>query len=338
MIVRSQPFPHRVLALAATMLCASACSARATTFDPHDPHSPLRLVRTVALPNVRGRIDHLALDESTNQLFVAEIGNGTVDALDLASGRVSGRIAGLREPQGVAWLPAQEELAVACGDGLVRFFRRGDWREVARVSLGDDADNVRIDPRNGHLVVGYGSGGLAIIDPSTHQILGRVSLGGHPEAFEIDGAKVFVNLPGKRSIAVADLDRGRVLSTLPTGILGGNYPMALNPAGSTIAVAFRFPATVSVIDVATGRMSFSVSSCRDADDIYFAAGRLAVVCGQGAVDLVSLGAGHAVDRVTTAPGARTGLLSADGRSLYVAAPARGTSAQLWQLTFATPIQ
>ena len=28
-----------------------------------------------------------------------------------------------------------------------------------------DADNIRIDPRNGDIVVGYGDGGLAIIDP-----------------------------------------------------------------------------------------------------------------------------------------------------------------------------
>lgn len=330
-IIQAMPSWRPAASIAAVALCLGACSASARTFDAHDPHSPLQLVRTIALPGVRGRIDHMSLDASTNHLFVAELGNGTVDDVDLAAGKVAGRISGLREPQGIAWLAARRELAVACGDGLVRFFRREDWREVARISLGDDADNVRIDPRNGHLIVGYGSGGLAVIDPASHRIVGRVPLNGHPEAFAIKGARVFVNVPGRHSLVIADLDLGRSVSTVPIGMRAGNYPMALNAQGSELAVAFRFPASVSVIDTAAGTTSFSVASCGDADDLYFVGGELAVVCGQGVVDLVNLEAGHSIDRVTTSPGARTGLLSSDGKTLFIAVPNRGSTAQLWEL-------
>jgi hypothetical protein len=82
----------------------------------------LELERTIALPRVSGRIDHLAVDVPHQRLFVAELGNGSVDRIDLASGETR-RIAGLKEPQGLAYLPSRNGLVVASGgDGTVRFF------------------------------------------------------------------------------------------------------------------------------------------------------------------------------------------------------------------------
>ena len=36
---------------------------------------------------------------------------------------------------------------------------------IRAIVLGDDADNLRVDPRTGQVVVGYGSGALAIVEP-----------------------------------------------------------------------------------------------------------------------------------------------------------------------------
>src|SRR3954468_167510 len=138
-------------------LVASACGA-APSVPATDPRSPLRLERRIDLPDVKGRIDHLALDEERRRLFVAEYGNGSVDEVDLAAGRVIGRISGLHEPQGIAYLKATQQIVVASGDGSLRFYAAADRREVARLELGDDADNIAVDARNGHVVVGYGGG------------------------------------------------------------------------------------------------------------------------------------------------------------------------------------
>lgn len=158
--------------------------------QPTDPHSPLLLERTIVLPDTKGRTDHLTVDLVGHRLFVAEIANGTVDEIDLEAGKVVGRIAGLSEPQGAAWLPAERELVVACGDGFVHFYGI-DRRELARIDLGDDADNVRVDPRNGHVLAGYGKGGLATIDPVHHALLGRLTLPSHPEGFRLFGARLY---------------------------------------------------------------------------------------------------------------------------------------------------
>ena len=150
-----------------------------------EPPAPLVLERTIALKGVTGRIDHLAVDLARKRLFVAELGNGTVDVIDLAAGNVIRRIEGLKEPQGLAYAPAADILAVAsAGDGSVRLFRGAELSPAGTVDLGDDADNIRLDARTGNLVVGYGSGGLAVIDPAKASLLSRIPLPAHPEGFQ----------------------------------------------------------------------------------------------------------------------------------------------------------
>lgn len=310
-----------------------SCSADAETFDPRDQRSPLHLVRSIAVPNVRGRIDHMALDAQGNHLFIAEYGNGSVDEVDLNSGAVVGRISGLHEPQGVAWLPNQQEIAVTSADGRLNFYRGSDRHQVAVVRLGDDADNVRVDARNGDLIVGYGSGALAVIDPATHQMIRELPLSAHPEAFELLGSRVFVNVPDAHQIVIGDLDQGRVSAALSTGTHFGNFPMATDASGSRVALAYRVPATLSVMDPHSGEGIFSAGTCGDADDLYFHGDELVVVCGSGAIELVDSRGAHRKITVTTYPGARTGLLDPTGKRFFVAVPAGKAPAAIWELSF-----
>ncbi|SCW94514.1 hypothetical protein SAMN02927924_04518 [Sphingobium faniae] len=290
-----------------------------------DPRAPLVLERTIPLPDTKGRIDHLAADPVGHRLFVAEIANGTVDEIDLEAGKVVGRIAGLTEPQGVAWLPAQRELVVACGDGSVHFYDT-DRRELARIDLGNDADNVRVDPRNGHVLVGYGKGGLATIDPVHHAILGRLALPGHPEGFRLFGARAYINIPDNGSVIAADIDEGRQLARWPTGLHRLNFPLAVDPSGERITIAYRLPAALAIIDTTNGRTLSVRSACGDADDLFLVHGYVLLVCGAGHVEVIAANGGSA--RVQTAGGARTGLYVPELDRLFVAVPARGRPAAI----------
>ena len=130
--------------------------------------APLVLERTIPLTGVAGRIDHMAVDLARKRLIVAELGNGSVDVIDLTAGHVVHRIEGLREPQGVGYAASSDTIAVAsAGDGSVRLFRGDDFAPIGMISLGEDADNVRVDSRTGRVLVGYGNGGLAVLDPGT---------------------------------------------------------------------------------------------------------------------------------------------------------------------------
>src|SRR5437868_10209968 len=85
--------------------------------------SPLALEAKITLGDVRGRIDHLALDARGGRLFVAALGNNTVEVVDLKAGKVIQSISGLAEPQGVAYDPGEDLLYVANGnDGSLRMF------------------------------------------------------------------------------------------------------------------------------------------------------------------------------------------------------------------------
>lgn len=306
---------------AALLLALPGCSQA----QPTDPSSPLVLERTIPLPDTKGRIDHLAVDLVDHRLFVAEIANGTVDEIDLEAGKVVGRITGLAEPQGVAWLAAERELVVACGDGTVRFYD-ADRHELAQIDLGDDADNVRVDPRNGHVVVGYGKGGLATIDPVRQAVLSRLALPGHPEGFRLFGPRAYINVPDDGSVIAADVDQGRQLARWPTGLHRLNFPMAVEPSGQRIMIAYRLPAALATIDTASGRTLSLGSACGDADDLFLVRDHILLVCGAGHVDVI--GADGGIARVQTSGGARTGLYVPELDRLFVAVPARGRPAAI----------
>jgi DNA-binding beta-propeller fold protein YncE len=285
----------------------------------------LTLERTIPLPNLSGRIDHLAIDVLHRRLFVAELGNGSVDAVDLSSGETR-RISGLKEPQGLAYLPDRNELVAASGsDGTVRFFDAASLAYVGFVSLGDDADNARVDPKTGHVVVGYGSGTLAILDPVRHAVVETIKLAAHPEGFQIDGEgrTAFVNVPDAHTIVVVDLDTDRVLAGWRSAHLA-NFPMALDQGSGVVGVVYRIPSRLALFDAATGTAKADLPTCDDADDLYFddKRRRIYVSCGSGAIDVFSQAGGkYAASAHIETPGARTSLFVPALDRLFVAARA-----------------
>ena len=165
----------------------------------------------IPLGEVSGRIDHLGIDVKRQRLFVAELGNNSLGVVDLAAGKVLRTIAGLSEPQGVAYVPFADSVFVAnAGDGSVRVLRGEDLAPIGRIELGDDADNVRVDAARNRVLVGYGKGALAVIDPASRTKTADIRLKAHPEGFQIDetGTQVFVNVPDAREIEVVDLAAG----------------------------------------------------------------------------------------------------------------------------------
>jgi hypothetical protein len=298
-----------------------ACSAPAPAQE-----SPLVLEQTIPLPDVGGRIDHFAFDPKRQRLFVAALGAGSVEAVDLTAGRSAGRIAGLQEPQGVAYLEGPDELAVATGgDGRVRVYRGGDLAPIAQIAVGPDADNLRVQPGTGRLVVG--SDALVVIDPAARRAIATAKLPAHAEGFQLQGERAYVNLPAAGAIGVADLATGVLASRWPNGGRQMNFPLAIDPETGEVAVVYRLPARLVTFDPRTGAERQALDTCGDADDLFFDAARkrLYVVCGAGQVDTFQRADGQLrrIARTPTASGARTGLFVPSRDRLYVAAPARG---------------
>jgi DNA-binding beta-propeller fold protein YncE len=293
----------------------------------------LRLVGSVPLPGVEGRFDHFASDAAGKRLYVAALGNNTMEVLDLGRdpGTHARTIKGLRKPTGIAFMPGSKRIAVASGDdGMCRIYDAASLELVGAVGDLDDADNVRYDAVSRRVYVGYGSGSLAVIDAAQAKKVADVKLDAHPESFRLEeqGSRIFVNLPDARNtVAVVDRNEGQVVAKWPLKEAGANFPMWLDEASHRLFVGCRRPAKLLVLDTDTGRTVAAVDCVGDTDDLFYDAGvrRIYVSGGDGAVDVISQqDPDHyrRVGRVDTAPGARTSLFVPDLRRLYVAVPHR----------------
>ncbi len=186
---------------------------------------------------------------------------------------------------------------------------------------------MRVDEQRHHVLVGYGKGGLAVIDPVTRSKTGDIRLDGHPESFQIDetGNRVFVNVPDAGEIAIVDLASGASRS-LPVRDARANFPMAVDRAARRVLVVFRDPPVLMALSGEDGHVQAKVPTCGDADDVFVDAKRRRayVSCGEGAVDVFEAGeAGYRhLVRVPTASGARTSLFVPELDRLYVAVRAR----------------
>jgi DNA-binding beta-propeller fold protein YncE len=294
--------------------------------------SAMDLVSTIPLPGVKGRIDHLSADPRTHRIFVAALGNDTVEMLDTRSDRRR-TIAGLGEPQGVLYLPDSDRLFIANGgSNRVDVVDVASLSVVRRVEGMNDADNVRYDATARKVWVGYGKGALRMLEPPSGESAGEIPLPGHPESFQLEqgGSRAFVNVPTARSVVVVDRTKRQVIDRWETPGVSSNYPMALDETGERLFVGARTPPTLLVYDTASGKVVARLPIGKDTDDVFFDAERkrIYVICGEGKVNVFRQDTPDRYvieESLDTAPRARTGLFVPEEAMLYVAAPASGAS-------------
>ena len=292
----------------------------------------LLLTQTIPLPGVEGRIDHLDVDISGQRLFVCALGNNTVEVIDLNKGERIHTISGFGAPQGVAFVPELNRLLVANDKGGVcNIYDADSFQLIAKVDFVDDADNVRYDSASKEIYVGFGSGGIGIINAVDGKQVGSIKLAAHPEAFELErqGHRVFVNVPNARHVAVVDRDKGEVIATWKTDGAFGNFPMALDEANHRLFVGCRLPSKLVVLDTESGKPVTSVGISGDPDDIFYDSKRhrVYVICGAGKIDIIDQTDANtykALAKINTAEGARSGLFVPERDALFVAVPHRGS--------------
>jgi DNA-binding beta-propeller fold protein YncE len=320
-MIKTNPF----ITFIATGLVLAVPSANAAESEV------LRLDQTILLEGVDGRIDHLAGDTKRERLYVAALGNNTVEVIDLAAGRRLETIKGVEEPQGIVVIPGSHRVVIASGgDDKCRIYDQS-LKLVAQIDDLGDADNVRYNARTGQVIVGYGHGALAFIDPQSGKKVSEIKLDGHPESFQFgeDGNRIFVNVPGAGHVAVLDASRQAVAAKWPLTEAKSNYPMALDEADHRLFIGCRRPAKLLVVDTESGKNVTSLDIVEGTDDVFYdrATRRVYVSGSKGSISIIQQSdADHyaAVVEVPTAPGAQSSYFDADSGKLYVAIPHRGS--------------
>jgi DNA-binding beta-propeller fold protein YncE len=300
----------------------------------------LSLKTRIALPNVDGRMDHFAVDVKGQRLFVSALGNHTAEVLDLQAGRRVRTLPDLEEPQGQFYDASTNRLFVATGDGATRIYDGTTFQLLQTVKFSDDADNIRYDGRSRRVVVGYGgekalrgrpagSGALGFLDTNGKQA-GEIVVDAHPESFQLEksGTRVFVNVPDKKEIQVADVVKGTILGRWPTTAATTCFPMALDEAHQRLFAGCRMPARLLVFDTASGKTVASPEIVSDTDDLFYdaARSRIYVIGGQGFIDVLQQKDPDHYERIARYPtpaGTRTGLFVPELGRLFAAVPHRG---------------
>jgi DNA-binding beta-propeller fold protein YncE len=283
---------------------------------------------------VEGRLDHLDLDAAGERLFCCALGNNSAEVLDLRKGERIHSITGLGAPQGFAYIPGLDRLVIANDKGgLCQIYDAKSWQLIATVDFGDDADNVRYDNATKQIYVGFGDGGIGVINATDGKRVGSIKLAAHPEAFALEkhGPRLFVNVPKAGHVAVIDREKGAVISTWKPDGASANFPMALDEAGHRLFVACRSPAKLIVLNTDSGDAVATLEISGDADEVFYDAKRrrLYLICGEGYVDIVEqtdLDHYRRSMKVPTASGTRTGLFVPEWDALFVAVPHRGAQA------------
>ncbi|PYJ71692.1 MAG: hypothetical protein DME76_01005, partial [Verrucomicrobia bacterium] len=260
------------------------------------------------------------------------LGNNTVEVLDLRKGERIRSITGLGAPQGIVYIPELDRLFVANDKaGIFKIYDGKSFQQISELNFEDDADNVRYEDTMRRIYVGFGSGGIAIVNAQDGKQIGSIKLSAHPEAFELEknGQRIFVNIPNSRHVAVIDREKGEVVTTWKTDLAFGNFPMALDEANHRLFVGCRLPSKLIVLNTESGDVVAKIDISGDPDDLFYDSKRhrIYAICGAGKIDIVEQTDPNmytALTKVNTADGARTGLFVSERDTLFVAVPHRGS--------------
>jgi len=288
---------------------------------------PLTLRSRIVLPGVFGRIDHFGFDSKRGNLFVAALGNNTVEVIN--SLRRIHTIKGFDHPQAALYVQEFDRLVVSDQGGKLRFYDGKSYRLIKTLDLGANADNLRYEPNEKRVYVGYGAGALAIVDPATMQRLPQeFKLGSHPESFQFEkkGPRIFVNLPDQESIGVVDRQTGSVTKREIKGATT-NHALAFDETSRRLFSAALQPGKLWVIDSDIGKVVATLRIVLGVDDIWFDADRKRILASGHAgqvsvVQQIDPDRYELIANVPTAVGGGTSLYlktrTFDG--LYVAVP------------------
>ena len=323
------------LCSAAIVLAVLAGSAR----PEGQSKPPLVLMQTIPMPQVKGRMDHLWVDTRSRRLFVAALESGSVEIVDLQSGRWLQSIPGFKKPQGILYLPRLHKLFVASGDdGMLRVFDGKTYRLLDAIKLDRGANRIAIDPARHLLYVGYGGkdagqdhGEIAAIDPAQDKVVATFTVDAHPAELLVDasGAHLFALIPAQNEVEVIDPVDGKTVERWPVSSKSPG-DAALDPSLHTLLIGTHTPPSMVAMDFDDGKELASLPTTEGMDGVYFDSRRRRVyVSGGRGFDVGSIFVYQQTSAqqyknigvIPTRAGAGTSYWSADRNRYYVAAPA-----------------
>src|SRR5215472_1052718 len=237
----------------------------------------LRLVQTISMPNVRGRLDHMDVDVPGKCLYVAGLENGSVEVVDLQSGKWVGSLGGFKKPQGALYVAELNKLFVTSGDdAMLRVFKGDTLELVESIQLEPGPNRVVYEPHTKLVYVGYGGkdagkdyGEVGIIDARDDKHIGDIEVAAHPSELLLNqsGTTLFVFISIANQLQVVDTNKRQVISTWK---VSSERPgdAAFDESSSRLYLGTRTPPEMIVMDAHSGREILRLATAEGMDGVY----------------------------------------------------------------------
>jgi hypothetical protein len=314
----------------------------------------LRLLQTIPLPGVKGRLDHMGVDVEKKRLFVATVDNNTLEIVDLSAGKVIKSLTGFKDTQDALFLGGEfNKLYVSSLDGHVRIFQGETFRLVQDFKIEPDANRLFYDPATHLIYFGYGGQNAGFdayervgilqakrgagYDQLVADMIAPTPRPGHLAEIAMDDNGILLICDSRADIIYQFDTRKRELVKSWPARGDGAGDLALDKTRHRLFVGTRIPPEMTVYDSLSGKEIQSLPGPETMDGVHYDANLKRVYMTGGRwYGTPEASAGwvyvyqqkdpdhyEVISKIKTRPGSGTSLLVPQFNRLYVASQAIG---------------
>jgi DNA-binding beta-propeller fold protein YncE len=294
----------RATLIAAIVLAIGAIGYAWQTVGAVGPALPLRLVGDYLLSGNATRFDYASMDAARGTIWVAHMGDGSVEAFDTKSNRVT---------QTVAISPSASVRGVLAARGKVYAAAQGlhsivvlDARSGARLAAvpAGDVDGLAYDPVTQRIFVSdEGGRNVTVVDARTNTRIGAVDLGGEAgnTVYDPVSQHIFVGVQTRDEIAEIDPVRLRIARRYGVPGCSFSHSVFVDAGQRAAYVGCQHNVRLVRLDLRTGKVDGSAGAGIGVDVLALDPGlhRLYAASESGVVSIYDVGEGR-FDRVAQA--------------------------------------
>lgn len=250
----------RAALFAAGLLFLAGLAYAWDTVGAAGPALPLGIVGDYPLAGSSSRFDYASIDRARGVLWLAHMGDGSVEAFDLATNRVrlsiplgrNASVRGIVAARGRVYAAAQGLSRVVVLDGAT-------GEQLATVPAGD-TDGLAYDPVDQRVFVSDESGGRDVaIDARTNRAAGSIALGGEAGNTQYDPVSRHVLVGVQTRDELAEIDPAALAVVRRYALPGcrSSHSVALDPGERAAYVGCQHNARLVRLDLRSGRVTAS---------------------------------------------------------------------------------
>lgn len=214
---------------------------------------PLKQVQDITLPGGATRLDYQSIDQTAGRLYIAHLGDGTVDAVDLEKEAVAGTVPDVPSAHGVIVAPDRHMLlAAVSGTNEVALIDTTTLKITGRVKSGNLPDGIAYDPAQGKAFVSNEHDhALTVIDLDTDKALPPIETGGETGnvIYDPSSRKVFANAQSSGELLAIDPATDAVTDRTKVDGCDGNHGLYIDGPEQLAFIACEGNAKLFVLDL-----------------------------------------------------------------------------------------